>query len=103
MTLGTGDKQAIETLQIGQRVLTPEAQARGGDNETGRLGEAELVGAEANLRGSETAVDPATWRSYTVRLRDGVTGWDVFDITLLRPQGWIEAQSREVAGHAEVC
>lgn len=93
VTLGTGDKQAIETLQIGQRVLTPESAQSGPHSP--------LCGA-GDSDSSETAVDPATWRSYTVRLRDGVTKWDVFDITLLRPAGWMAAQSRRVAGHAEV-
>ena len=33
---------------------------------------------------------------------DARTGWDVFDIGLLRPQGWMAAHSRQIAGHSEV-
>jgi len=87
VTLGTGEHQAIETLRIGQRVLTPES-AQGGP--------------VSLLSGSETQVDPATWRSYKVRLRDARTGWDMFDITLLRPQGWMAEHARRVAGRSEV-
>jgi|GEM_PF-911386 len=87
VTPGTGDHQAIETLRIGQRVLTPES-AQGS-----------LL---SPLSGSETQVDPATWRSYKVRLRDARTGWDMFDITLLRPAGWMAEHARQVAGCSEV-
>jgi hypothetical protein len=118
VTLGTGDRAMIETLVVGMRVLTPESQTRGGDLETrlrsheARLGEAkqsshlapqdEPVAAGASQWGSETAVDPATWRSYTVRLRDARTGWDIFDITLLRPAGWMAEHSRPLGGGSEV-
>jgi hypothetical protein len=37
-----------------------------------------------------------------VRLQDARTGWDRFDITLLRPQGWMAEHSRRVAGRSEV-
>jgi len=82
--LGCGDQQMIETLRLGQRVSTPESVAAG------------------QISGSETEVDPATWRSYQVRLHDARTGWDIFDIGLLRPQGWMAAHSRQIAGHSEV-
>jgi len=78
VTLGTGGHQAIETLVIGQRVSTPESSQGG---------------PLSPLSGSETQVDPTTWRSYTVRLQDARTGWDRFDITLLRPQGWMAEHS----------
>lgn len=87
VTLGTGGHQAIETLVIGQRVLTPESA------QSGPL---------SPLSGSETAVDPTTWRSYTVRLRDARTGWDIFDITLLRPAGWMAEHIRPLGGGREV-
>ena len=84
VTLGCGGLQMIETLRLGQRVSTPESVAAG------------------QSASSETEVDPATWRSYQVRLHDARTGWDVFDIGLLRPQGWMAAHSRQIAGHSEV-
>jgi RHS repeat-associated protein len=87
VTLGTGEHQAIEALVIGQRVLTPESA------QSGPL---------SPLSGSETKVDPTTWRSYTVRLRDARTGWDIFDITLLRPAGWMAEHSRPLGGGREV-
>ena len=37
-----------------------------------------------------------------MRLLDAQTGWDIFDITLLRPAGWMEAHSREAEGRSEV-
>lgn len=95
VTLGTGDRAMIETLRVGQRVSTPESVGLEG-------GPLTPVSGTLGSDGSETAVDPTTWRSYTVRLRDGVTKWDVFDITLLRPAGWMESQARQVEGHAEV-
>ena len=89
VTLGTGGHQAIETLVIGQRVSTPESSHLAPrDEQTATAG--------------TTEVDPTTWRSYTVRLQDARTGWDIFDITLLRPQGWMAEHSRRVAGRSEV-
>jgi len=91
VTLGTGDRAMIETLRVGQRVSTPES-----------------VGLESGphspraVSGSDTAVDPATWRQIDVRLLDGRTGWDVFDITLLRPAGWLAEHTRVVEGRQEV-
>ena len=80
VTLGTGDRAMIETLRVGQRVLTPESspvavqQGAGGLQESGPLSP---VSGTLGTDGSETAVDPATWRSYTVRLLDARTGWDI--------------------------
>jgi RHS repeat-associated protein len=82
VTLGCGDMMAIESLVVGMRVLTPESQS-----------------ADS---GSETAVDPNTWRQYDVRLRDAESGGAAFDIKLLRPQGWLAEHSRQIAGHSEV-
>jgi hypothetical protein len=80
VTLGTGGHQAIETLVIGQRVSTPESS---------HLAPRDELTATTN----STEVDPTTWRSYTLRLQDARTGWDRFDITLLRPQGWMAEHS----------
>jgi hypothetical protein len=102
--------------EIGQRVSTPESvqdserMENGGTRiEDGRravAADASRWGSEGGplgpLSGSETQVDPTTWRSYTVRLQDARTGWDRFDITLLRPQGWLAEHSRRVAGRSEV-
>lgn len=90
VTLGTGDHAMIETLHVGQRVSTPES--------VGQSGPLSPVSGS----GSETSVDPATWRSYTVRLLDARTGWDIFDITLLRPAGWMAEHSRQIEGRNEV-
>lgn len=105
-----------ETLVIGQRVSTPESVqdsermenvgTRIEDGLRAVAADASRWGSEGGplspLTGSETQVDPTTWRSYTVRLQDARTGWDRFDITLLRPQGWMAEHSRHVAGRSEV-
>jgi RHS repeat-associated protein len=95
VTLGTGDRAMIESLRVGQRVSTPESVGLEG-------GPLTPVSGTLGSDGSETAVDPATWRSYSVRLLDARTGWDIFDITLLRPQGWMAEHSRQIAGRSEV-
>ena len=89
VTLGTGDREMIETLRVGMRVSTPESS---------HLAPRDEQTATANT----TEVDPTTWRSYKVRLQDARTGWDRFDITLLRPQAWLAEHSRRVAGRSEV-
>ncbi len=89
VTLGTGDHQAIETLRIGQRVLTPESVSS--------------VAAGVSVpSGSETKVDPTTWRSYKVSLRDALAESLELEVTLLRPVGWMAEHSRRVAGRQEV-
>ncbi len=37
-----------------------------------------------------------------MRLLDARTGWDIFDITLLRPAGWMAEHARRVEGRSEV-
>jgi len=106
VTLGTGDRAMIETLRVGQRVSTPESVGRGGDLEIGRQGDADkefvVAAGVSTPKGTETEVDPATWRQIDVRLLDERTGWDVFDITLLRPAGWLAEHTRVVEGRQEV-
>jgi hypothetical protein len=70
VTLGCGDMMAIESLVVGMRVLTPEGQQ------------------------GATQVVPEHWRQYDVQLLDEESGWDRFDITLLRPVGWLQQHSR---------
>jgi hypothetical protein len=76
-------------LVIGQRVSTPESVQdlerveNGGkrieDGLRAAAADASRWGSEggplSSLSGSETQVDPTTWRSYTVRLQDARTGW----------------------------
>jgi RHS repeat-associated protein len=89
VTLGTGDHQAIETLHIGQRVSTPESSHLAPRD-------------EQSVMASRTEVDPATWRSYKVSLRDALAESLELEVTLLRPQGWMAEHSRRVAGRREV-
>ena len=89
VTLGTGDHQAIETLHIGQRVSTPESSHLAPRN-------------EQSVMASRTEVDPTTWRSYKVSLRDALAESLELEVTLLRPQGWMAEHSRRVAGRQEV-
>jgi hypothetical protein len=107
--LGTGDKQMIQALGIGQRLSTPESQTRGADFETRRLGEAkpgshlaprdEPGSPPSPLSGAETEVDPATWRSYTVRLRDARAGWDILTSRCcVRRAGWLSTAARWLVG-----
>jgi hypothetical protein len=102
VTLGTGDHQAIETLRIGQRVLTPESVS---SVEAG-VGVPGLEGGPlsplSGAVGSETKVDPTTWRSYKVSLRDALAESLELEVTLLRPVGWMAEHSRRVAGRREV-
>ena len=94
---------------MGQRVSTPESSpvaVQQGVCDAGAVAAGvslpEGEGSRHPLPGSETQVDPATWRSYSVRLLDARTGWDIFDITLLRPTGWMAQHSRQIAGRSEV-
>ena len=89
VTLGTGDHQAIETLCIGQRVSTPESSHLAPRN-------------EQSVMASRTEVDPTTWRSYKVSLRDALAESLELEVTLLRPVGWMAEHSRRVAGRREV-
>lgn len=89
VTLGTGDHQAIETLHIGQRVSTPESSHLAPRD-------------EQSVIASRTEVDPATWRSYKVSLRDALAESLELEVTLLRPVGWMAEHSRRVAGRREV-
>ena len=89
VTLGTGDHQAIETLHIGQRVSTPESSHLAPRN-------------EQSVMASRTEVDPTTWRSYKVSLRDALAESLELEVTLLRPVGWMAEHSRRVAGRREV-
>ncbi|PTY00389.1 hypothetical protein DB346_15805, partial [Verrucomicrobia bacterium LW23] len=62
----------IEKLQVGDRVLTPETKSASPGETTA------------------TAVDPATWRKFTLRLANGNDPVGEVHITLLRPHDWLK-------------
>jgi len=75
---------AIESLRLGQRVLT-EVSATG-------PGAPPAVGGEADL----TQVDPLTWRMVSLRMPDHSHPGSYLEVELLRPLGWINERKAAV-------
>ena len=69
----------IEGVHVGQRVDTPDTISSGA---------------------SSTEVNPATWREFHVRFKDSETGgWDVWDVSLLRPSDWLSTHGSADGTH----